>query len=81
MRTPIEKHKPWPGKVYTYFVVDDKGHEVHAGLPSLEDCWLAIDFLKSQNAMGSYRIEVEQVTPKIRPSFGRDPDLHGDGDE
>jgi hypothetical protein len=31
--------------------------------------------------MGNYHIEVEQVSSKIRPSFGRDPDLHGDGDE
>ena len=81
MRTSINKHKPWPGKVYTYFVVDNTGHDVHAGLPSLEDCWLAIDFLKSENAMEIYSIEVEQVSPRIRPSFGRDPDLHGDGDE
>lgn len=81
MRTSINKHKPWPGKVYTYFVVDNTGHDVHAGLPSLEDCWLAIEFLKSENAMEIYSIEVEQVGPRIRPSFGRDPDLHGDGDE
>tara|TARA_Y100000385_G_scaffold288859_1_gene356613 strand:- start:1183 stop:1428 length:246 start_codon:yes stop_codon:yes gene_type:complete len=81
MRTPINKHKPWPGKVYTYFVVDNTGHDVHASLPSLEDCWLAIDFLKSENAMEIYSVEVEQVSPRVRPSFGRDPDLHGDGDE
>ena len=31
--------------------------------------------------MGNYRIEVEQVSSKVRPRFGRDPDLHGDGDE
>ena len=61
MRIPIEQHKPWPGKVYTFFVVDNTGHVVHAGLPSLEDCWLAIDFLKSENAIGIYSIEVEQV--------------------
>ena len=72
MRKPIDKHKPWPGKVYTYFVVDDKGHDVHAGLPSIEDCWLAIDLLKSQNTMESYSIEVEQVSSKIRPRIGRD---------
>jgi len=78
MRTPIEKHKPWPGKVYTYFVVDSKGHEVHAGLPSIEDCWLAIDFLKSQDGLEHYSIEVDQVTPRVRPGFGRDPALHGD---
>jgi len=72
MRTPIEKHKPWPGKVYTYFVVDNTGHDVHAGLPSIEDCWLAIDLLKSQNTMESYSIEVEQVSSKIRPRIGRD---------
>mgnify|MGYP001219043088 FL=1 len=72
MRTPISKHKPWPGKVYTYFVVDNTGHDVHAGLPSIEDCWLAIDLLKSQNTMESYSIEVEQVSSKIRPRIGRD---------
>lgn len=72
MRTPIEKHKPWPGKVYTYFVVDNAGHDVHAGLPSIEDCWLAIDLLKSQNTMENYSIEVEQVSSKIRPRSGRD---------
>ena len=81
MRIPINKHKPWPGKVYTFFVVDNTGHVVHAGLPSLEDCWLAIDFLKSENAIETYSVEVEQVSPRVRPSFGRDPDLHGDGDE
>ena len=72
MRTPISKHKPWPGKVYTYFVVDNAGHDVHAGLPSIEDCWLAIDLLKSQNTMENYSIEVEQVSSKIRPRSGRD---------
>tara|TARA_B100000900_G_scaffold361881_1_gene334848 strand:- start:142 stop:360 length:219 start_codon:yes stop_codon:yes gene_type:complete len=72
MRTPIEKHKPWPGKVYTFFVVDNTGHDVHAGLPSIEDCWLAIDLLKSQNTMENYSIEVEQVSSKIRPRSGRD---------
>ena len=72
MRKPIDKHKPWPGKVYTFFVVDNTGHDVHAGLPSIEDCWLAIDLLKSQNTMENYSIEVEQVSSKIRPRSGRD---------
>ena len=61
MRKPIQEHKPWPGKVYTYFIVDDTGHVVEGNLPSEETARIVIDFLKSENAIGIYSIEVEQV--------------------
>ena len=74
MRIPINQHKPWPGKVYKFYVVDDNGHVLEGGLPSVEDCWLVIDFLKDTTSNGNYRIEVEQTNTK-RPGFGRDPDI------
>lgn len=73
-RIPIEEHKPWPGKVYTYFVVDEQGHVVEGNLPSEENAWTVIDYWKSQGVYG-LEIYVENI-PQVRKGFGRDPDLH-----
>tara|TARA_B110000046_G_scaffold56095_1_gene62688 strand:+ start:2521 stop:2751 length:231 start_codon:yes stop_codon:yes gene_type:complete len=73
MRIPIEQHKPWPGKIYKFYVVDDNGHVLEGGLPSIEDCWFVIGFLK-ETSNGNYNIEVEQIHRK-KPGFGRDPDI------
>lgn len=61
MRRPIEEHKPWPGKVYTFFVIDDQGHVVEGGLPSIEDCRLVIDFKARSENITNLHIEFEVV--------------------
>lgn len=74
MRKPIEQHKPWPGKVYKYHVVDSKGHDVEANLPSEDNAWTVIDYWKDQG-VHDLKIFVEHV-PQVKKGFGRDPDLH-----
>lgn len=58
-RIPIDEHKPWPGKVYTYFVVDEQGHVVEGNLPTEEDALTVIDFLKDTQNYTKLYIEVQ----------------------
>ncbi len=58
-RIPIEEHKPWPGKVYTYFVVDEQGCVVEGNLPSEENALTVIDFLKDTQNYKKLYIEVQ----------------------
>ena len=74
MRIPIEQHKPWPGKVYKFIVVNSEGHDVEANLPSEENAWTVIDY-HSGNGVEGLHIEVEHK-PQVKKGFGRDPDLH-----
>ena len=74
MRKPIEEHKPWPGKVYTFVVVNSEGHDVEANLPSEDHAWTVIDYWKGQGVQ-DLSILVEHK-PIVRKGFGRDPDLH-----
>lgn len=73
-RILLEQHKPWPGKVYIYFVVDDEGHIIEGNLPSEEHAWTVIDFLKDTQGYKNLHIEVQHCPKK--KGLGRDPDLH-----
>ena len=74
-RKLIPEHKPWPGKIYKFFVVDDSGHVLEGDLPSEEDAWIVIDFHEQQEGLKNLHIEVEHK-PQVKKGFGRDPDLH-----
>ena len=74
MRIPIKEHKPWPKKIYKFFVVNSKGQVIEGGLPSEEHARTVIDFLSEQEGMTDLTIEVEHC-PQAK-GLGRDPDLH-----
>lgn len=74
MRKPIEEHKPWPGKTYSFYVVDKEGQVIEGDLPNEEHAWSVIDFHKDQGLLDLH-IEVEHK-PQVKKGFGRDPDLH-----
>ena len=74
MRIPIEQHKPWPGKTYSFYVVDKEGQVIEGDLPDEEHAWSVIDYYSGQGLEGLH-IEVEHK-PQVRKGFGRDPDLH-----
>ena len=74
MRIPIKEHKPWPGKVYKFHVVNSKGHDIENNLPDENHAKVVIDYWKSQGILDLF-IEVEHI-PQVRKGFGRDPDLH-----
>ena len=74
MRKPLEQHKPWPGKTYSFYVVDNEGQVIEGDLPDEEHAWSVIDYYSGQGLEGLH-IEVEHK-PQVRKGFGRDPDLH-----
>jgi len=55
MRKPINKHKPWPGKVYRFYVVNREGHVVEGDLPTEEHARTVIDYWNSQ---GVYDLKI-----------------------
>jgi len=59
MRIPIKEHKPWPKKIYKFFVVNSKGQVIEGGLPSEEHARTVIDFLSEQEGMTDLTIEVD----------------------
>lgn len=59
MRIPIEAHKPWPKKIYKFFVVNSKGQVIEGDLPSEEHARTVIDFLSEQEGMTGLTIEVD----------------------
>ena len=74
MRKPIQEHKPWPGKMYKFHVVNSKGHDIESNLPDENHAKVVIDYWKGQGVY-DLQIEVEHI-PQVRKGFGRDPDLH-----
>ena len=74
MRKPLEQHKPWPGKTYSFYVVDNEGQVIEGDLPDEEHAWSVIDYYSGMGLEGLH-IEVEHK-PQVKKGFGRDPDLH-----
>ena len=72
-RVPLTEHKPWPGKIYKFFVVNSEGHDIEADLPNEDHAHVVIDYWKGQGVTDLH-IEVKHV-PQAR-GLGRDPDLH-----
>jgi len=72
-RIPLEQHKPWPKKIYKYYVVNNRGHVIEGDLPSEEHAWIVIDYNKDQ---GIYDLHIEVEHKPQAKGLGRDPDLH-----
>jgi hypothetical protein len=72
-RIPLSKHKPWPKKIYKYYVVNSLGQDVEGDLPGVDHAHTVIDYWAAQGVT-DLTIEVEHC-PKQK-GLGRDPDLH-----